>query len=78
MARLSRGRQGDGHGGAQFLDLLGEHGDLMLGAAAAQDPIGPKIVVGRRIIRHDVPVGDQNVVADRADGLEGAAPRPMA
>ena len=37
------------------------------------DPVGAEVLV-LDFCADDVPVGDQDVVADRADGFEGAAP----
>jgi len=53
--------------------LFGQRGDLVFGAAAANDPVGPKVVIGHVTFGHDVPVGDEDVVTDRADGFECSA-----
>jgi len=68
----SGGGHGDLHGGAELLDLFGQSRDLMFTAAPSCDPVDAEILIAN-VSSDDVPVGDQDVVADRADGFEGAA-----
>jgi hypothetical protein len=62
---------GDLHHGAEFLDLFGQALHLMFTAVSAADPIGTEILIVS-ITTDDVPAGDQNVAADRADRFESA------
>ena len=52
--------------------------DLMFTAVPAGDPVGAEILIACNVMQSgdDVPVGDQDVVADRADGFERAAASP--
>ena len=71
----SGGGHGDLHGGAELLDLFGQSRDLMFTAVPSCDPVDAEILIAN-VSNDNVPVGDQDVVAERADGFEGAAPSP--
>ena len=78
---MSGSGKGDGHCRTEFLHLLGELRDLVLSTVTAGDPVRAEVSVADwRAVGagsgDDVPVGDQDVVADRANRLERAAPTP--